>query len=285
MESILEAAKPSRTALGVAVRRASHQIYDSPPLVLDDPIAVPILGETYRPALEGAAASINERFSLAMRAWLVARNRYAEDKLAHAVSLGVQQYVLLGAGLDTFAHRNPHPSLTVFEVDHPATQQWKRDLLVSSGLPEPSNLQYVPVDFERQSLALQLESSDLDPAAPTVFAWLGVVLYLTHSAFRSTLDFIAAFPPGSGVIMDYALPRHALEPHELDARDMLAARVQSIGEPFQLFFTPAEIASELTAFSVLEDLDATKINARYFANRTDQLSLLGRSANIISAWR
>jgi methyltransferase (TIGR00027 family) len=202
-----------------------------------------MLGEIYRPELEGAATSIHDSFSLAMRAWLVARNRYAEDKLAQAVSRGVQQYVLLGAGLDTFAHRNPHPDLTVFEVDHPATQQWKRDLLMSNGLQEPSNLRYVPVDFERQSLARQLESSGLDFAAPTVFAWLGVVLYLTHPAFRATLDLIAAFPAGSGVIMDYALPRHALALHELEARDMLAARVQSVWRAVSTLLHPGRNCS------------------------------------------
>jgi methyltransferase (TIGR00027 family) len=285
MQSMLEAAKPSRTALGVAIRRASHQLYDSLPLVLEDPIAIPILGDIYRPALEDAAASINDRFSLAMRAWLVARNRYAEDKLAEAVSRDVRQYVLLGAGLDTFAHRNPHPNVEVFEVDHPATQQWKRDLLASSELPEPANLHYVPVDFERRSLASQLESNGLDFAVPTVFAWLGVVLYLTHPTFRCTIDLIGAFPEGSGVIMDYALPRHALPPNELESRDLLAARVASIGEPFQLFFTPAEMAAELTAFATLEDMGPTEMNARYFADRTDQLSLAGRSGRIVSAWR
>ncbi|HWZ51708.1 MAG TPA: SAM-dependent methyltransferase [Granulicella sp.] len=281
----LETAKPSRTALGVAIRRASHQLYDSAPLVFDDPIAVPILGEAFRPALEEAAASIHDRFSLGMRAWVVARNRYAEDKLAEAVGRGVQQYVQLGAGLDTFAHRNPYPSLTVFEVDHPATQQWKRELLCANGLPAPSNLRYVPVDFERQSLAHQLESYGLDLAAPTVFAWLGVVLYLTRPAFRAALDLIAALPAGSGVILDYGLPRHALPDHELEARDLLAARVESIGEPFQLFFTPAEIAAELTAFRGIEDLSPTEINARYFAHRTDRLSLVGRGGHILSAWR
>jgi methyltransferase (TIGR00027 family) len=281
----MEIARPSRTALGVAVRRACHQIHDSSPLVFDDPIAVPILGDTYRQAIEDSAASINDRSSLAMRAWLVTRNRYAEEKLAEAVARGVQQYVLLGAGLDTFAHRNPYPDLKIFEVDHPATQMWKRNLLVSSKLLTPKKLYYVPVDFERQSLLSQLEASSLDFSAPTVFAWLGVVLYLTRSAFRSTIEVIAAFPEGSGVIFDYALPRHALAEHELEARDSLSARVASIGEPFQLFFTPEEIAGELSKFSVLEDLDATSLNNRYFVNRTDQLSLLGRSANIISAWR
>lgn len=266
------------------MRRASHQLYDSPPLVFDDPIAVPILGETYRPALEDAAASVNDRFSLGLRAWLVVRSRYAEDKLAQAASRGVQQYVLLGAGLDTFAHRNPYPGLSVFEVDHPATQQWKRELLISNGLSGATNLHYVPVDFERQSLSGQLKSSGLDFGAPTVFAWLGVVLYLTYPAFRATLDLIAAFPAGSGVVMDYALPCHALAPHELEDRDLLASRVEQAGEPFRLFFTPAEIAAELTAFQVFEDLDSIELNARYLAHRTDQLSLAGRSAHVLSAW-
>src|SRR3984885_6333687 len=282
---MLEAARPSRTALGVAIRRASPQLYDSRPLVLDDPIAVSILGENYRALLEEAAASIHDRFSLGMRAWLVARNRYAEDKVAQAASRDVRQYVLLGAGLDTFAHRNPYPSLNIFEVDHPATQQWKRELLGSNGLPEPTNLHYVPVDFERQSLTSQLQSSGLDFTAPTVFAWLGVVVYLTHPAFRSTLDLIATFPADSGVIMDYALPRHVLPQHEVQARDLLAARVESIGEPFQLFFTPEEIAAEFTAFPVIEDLDTTELNDRYFAGRTDPLSLTGRSGRMLSAWR
>lgn len=278
-------AKPSRTALGVAIRRASHQLYDSPPLVLNDPIAVPILGERYRPALEEAAASIDESLSVSLRAWLVARSRLAEDNLARAVHHGVRQYVLLGAGLDTFVHRNPHPGLQVFEVDHPATQQWKRELALSNGLPEPTCLHYVPVDFEHQDLAQQLASCGLDFAAPTVFAWLGVVMYLTRPAFRTTLDLIARFPEGSGVIFDYALPRHALASHELEARDALSARVQSIGEPFQLFFTPDEMKKELTQFQRVEDLDAKELNARYFALRTDRLNLVGRSANIVSAWR
>jgi methyltransferase (TIGR00027 family) len=206
---MLEAARPSRTALGVAIRRASHQLFDSRPLVFDDPIAVPILGETYRALLEEAAASIHDRFSLGMRAWLVARNRYAEDQLAQAASRDVRQYVLLGAGLDIFAHRNPYSSLRVFEVDHIATQQWKRELLASSGLLEPSNLRYVPVDFERQSLATQLQTSGLDFAAPTVFAWLGVVMYSPIQLFVPLSNLSPVFPQGvaSSWIMGYLVTR------------------------------------------------------------------------------
>lgn len=276
----------SRTALGVAIRRAAHQVYDAPPLVLNDPIAAPILGETYRAALENAALSINEQYSITMRSWLIARSRFAEDELAEAVGkTGVEQYVLLGAGLDTFAYRNPYRKLRVFEVDHPATQMWKRDLVAASGLKGPSNLCYVPVDFECQEMAVQLQASGLDLSAPTVFAWLGVVVYLTLEAFRSTLDFIASFPAGSGVVFDYALPRHALPAHELYARDELSARVESIGEPFRLFFTPSELRQELMAFQIQENLGSSVLNERYFANRTDKLGLRGRSANIMSAFR
>jgi methyltransferase (TIGR00027 family) len=281
---MLETANPSRTALSVAIRRATHQLYDAHPLVLEDPIAVPILGETYRPRLEEAGASVHDKHAIGMRAWLVSRSRYAEDTLAQAVNRDVRQYVLLGAGLDTFAHRNPYPGLTVFEVDQPATQQWKRELLASSGLPEPSNLRYVPVDFEQQSLATQLQKSGLDASAPTVFAWLGVVMYLTLAAFRATLGFIATSPQDSAVIIDYGLPRHALPAHEQAGRDALAARVQNIGEPFQLFFTPAEMATELSAFRAIENLGPPEIHARYFAQRTDQLRLMGSGGHFVSAW-
>jgi methyltransferase (TIGR00027 family) len=282
---MLETAKPSRTALGVAICRASHQLYDAAPRVFEDPVAVPILGEVHRASLEAYGAAMQERFELGLRARILMRSRYAEDKLAVAVAQGMTQYVLLGAGLDTFAHRNPHDGLRVFEVDHPATQQWKRELLERNRLPEPQRLRYVPVDFERQSLARELEAGGLDLTLPTVFAMLGVVLYLTHTAFRATLDFIASLPEGSGVIFDYNGPRHVLAPHEVAGRDLLAARVQELGEPFRLFFTPEEMAAELTAFRVVEDLGAVELNARYFSGRTDQLRLVGSAGRMLSAWR
>src|SRR5580704_12884714 len=152
----MQDARPSRTALRVALRRAAHQLYDARPLVLDDPVAVPILGESYAEELQRTPTRPDRPFSVALRAFLVARSRYAEDLLTQAVSRGVTQYVLLGAGLDTFAHRNPYPHLRVFEVDHPTTQAWKRDLLRTTTLPTPANLTYVPVDFERHSLPTQL---------------------------------------------------------------------------------------------------------------------------------
>ena len=190
----MEAARPSRTALRVALRRAAHQLYDSP-IVFDDPIAVPILGSEYLPEVHRTATKLHKPFSVALRAFLVARSRYAEDLLAQAVTNGVTQYVLLGAGLDTFAYRNPHPNLHAYEVDHPATQAWKRTLLHQSSIPIPPNLTYAPVDFEHQTLPTHLLATGFNPTTPTLFAWLGVVPYLTLPAFRSTINFIATPPP------------------------------------------------------------------------------------------
>jgi methyltransferase (TIGR00027 family) len=280
----MQAATPSRTALRVALRRAAHQLYDASPLVFDDPIAVPILGDTYAEELRRTPTRPDRPFSVALRAFLVGRSRYAEDTLAAAVAQGVTQYVLLGAGLDTFAHRNPYPGLRVFEVDHPATQQWKRELLEGGSLPAPANLTYVPVDFEHQTLPEQLLSEGFDSQAPTLFAWLGVVPYLTLPTFRATVGFIASQSRGSGVVMDYSQPRHALPFLEKLAHDSLASRVALAGEPFQLFFTPAEIAAELAAFHTIEDLGSQEINARYFAGRTDNLKLLGSAGRLLSAW-
>ena len=167
----MEQAVASRTALSVALRRAAHQIYDSP-IVFHDPIAVSILGATYAEQLQRTPLRPDRPFSTALRAFLVARSRYAEDNLRRAVSSGVEQYVLLGAGLDTFAYRNPFAKLRVFEVDHPATQQWKRELLQRNNVAIPESIAYAPVDFERQSLAEQLGFAGFNSQAPVFFAWL-----------------------------------------------------------------------------------------------------------------
>ena len=281
----LQRGNASRTALGVALRRAAHQIYDEGPLVLNDPIAVPLLGYRYAKALADSLEDLNEDSSRLMRAWLVARSRFAEDHLASAVEAGVRQYVILGAGLDTFGFRNPHPELQVYEVDHPATQSWKQELAETSAVVAPESLHFVSMDFETQKLSERLEEAGLDSCAPTVFALLGVVMYLTADAFGDTLKYIAAFPEGSGVIFDYAVPRDMLPSEEIDARDELASRVESIGEPFRLFFSPDEVRSVLSAFERIEDVDDKELNRLYFAERTDPLNLKGRSGHMIAAFR
>jgi methyltransferase (TIGR00027 family) len=288
----MDHARPSHTALRVAMRRAAHQLFDAHPLVFTDPFAVRILGP-HAAEIERTPgrdpANKPRPFSIALRAFLVARSRYAEEKLAHAISHRVTQYVILGAGLDTFALRNPHPHLRVFEVDHPATQAWKRDLLTQTNLPTPTTLTFVPVDFEkqafeRQSLSAQLLAAGFDPTQPAFFSWLGVVPYLTLEAFRATLAFIATQPCNSGLVFDYAQPRSALPPREQLAFDSLASRVQLAGESFQLFFTPQQIAAELAAFPHLEDLGTPQLNDRYFAARTDNLQTMGAAGRVVSAW-
>jgi methyltransferase (TIGR00027 family) len=279
----MQQAIPSRTALSVALRRAAHQIHDSP-VVFDDPIAVAVLGATYAEELRRTPLRADRPFSVALRAFLVARSRYAEDKLRKAVENGVEQYVLLGAGLDTFAYRNPYAQLRVFEVDHPATQQWKRELLQRNSIRIPDSLTYTPVDFERQSLSAQLRDAGFNHRTPAFFAWLGVVPYLTLEAFRATLSFIAAQSSGSGLTLDYGQPRAVLPLLERLAHDSLASRVEKAGEPFRLFFTPAEIAAELSRFHSLEDLGAAELNARYFGGRGDQLAVRGTAGRLLSAW-
>jgi methyltransferase (TIGR00027 family) len=279
----MEPAVPSKTALRVALRRAAHQQFDAP-VVFDDPIAVAILGNTYAEDLRRTPLRADRPSSIGLRAFLVARSRYAEDNLRRAVDAGVTQYVLLGAGLDTFAYRNHYPRLQVFEVDHPATQQWKRELLARNHIAIPDSLTYTPVDFESQLLAAQLRKAGFRETEPAFFAWLGVVPYLTLEAFRATLDVISAQPPGSGLTLDYVQPHDVLPLFEQLALNSLASRVKQAGEPFQLFFTPDTIAAELAAFHGIEDLGGPKINDRYFAGRTDQLAVHGAAGRILSAW-
>jgi methyltransferase (TIGR00027 family) len=207
----VEHATPSRTALRVALRRAAHQLYDSP-VIFPDPVAVPILGQTYAEELRRTPRRTDRPFSIALRAFLVARSRYAEDNLSRAVTAGVRQYVLLGAGLDTFAYRNPYPGLRVFEVDHPATQQWKRDLLQRSGIRIPERLTYVPVDFESQSLSAQLQTSGFNIHGPAFFAWLGN----------------GSLPDAGSLPDDARLHRHAAGGKRGDSRLRPAARRPSL---------------------------------------------------------
>jgi len=276
---------PSRTALSVALRRAAHQSVDTP-LVFEDLLAQRIVGsEAERLGLSQNAPRRNS--SRTLRAFLVARSRYAEDLLAAGVHDGVTQYVLLGAGLDTFSYRNPYSGLRCFEVDHPATQNWKLGLLAEAGISVPLSTTHVPVDFEHQDLNSQLVQKGFNPHQRTFFALLGVVPYLTFSAFESTLDVIASHPSGSGFVMDYSLPRASLPYLEQLAHDSLAARVAAAGEPFQLFFDPKELHEllRLKSFARIEDLDAHNINQRYFKDREDGLAILGTAGHLLSAWK
>lgn len=266
----MKTGKASRTALRVAIRRAAHQIADPPP-VLDDPIAVKLVGSGYPRDMERAMHTVARDF----RAFMAARSRYAEDKLAEAVAEGVQQYVVLGAGLDTFACRNPFQELRVFEVDFPATQEWKREILADAGVPVPESLTFVPLDFERKTLADGLREAGFADAKPAFFSWLGVVPYLTLLAFRATLLTIAQLAAPTALSLDYAFPPETLTPKRRAIFDRLAGRVKAAGEPFRLFFTPDQMDSELrrAGFQRSEQIDYNDLNALYFKARADGLKL------------
>jgi methyltransferase (TIGR00027 family) len=283
----MESSRPSKTANRVAMRRAAHQLIDDEPKVFEDPLALRILSEESRANLTKEQSFIPAVAARYMRAMMVARARFAEDELAVAVARGATQYVILGAGLDTFAYRTPYPvgTLHVFEVDHPATQEWKRERLAAAGISVPESLTFASVDFERQSLVDGLRDAGFNGSKITFFSWLGVVMYLTHSAALDTLKFIAGTPPGGGVAFDYALPRASLSFFQRIAFDNLVRRVKGAGEPFQLYFDPGELAAELRrlGFAEIDDLNNVAINARYFANRKDRLRVGGGLGRLISA--
>jgi methyltransferase (TIGR00027 family) len=278
----METGRASRTAFRVAHRRAVHQILDKP-CVLTDPIAIPLLGPEFRfdPARE------KHSIARAFRAFMAARSRYAEDRLATCVAQGVTQYVVLGAGLDTFAYRNPFPQLRVFEVDFPATQHWKRSLLAKAVISAPANLTFVPLDFEHMTLAAGLAGAGFDVTKPAFFGWLGVVPYLTLPAFRATLETIAALPADTAVSFDYGVSPDTLNLMHRVAFRALARRVAKAGEPFRLLFTPDQLDAEFAraGFRRYEQLGGEELNGLYFAGRADRLKLptpgLGRLA---TAW-
>lgn len=280
----MQEGKFSRTARRVAIRRAAHQLLDEPK-VLDDPLALRIIGPEAEKDLRSNPKE-HHAFSRAFRAFMAARSRYAEDELASAVAKGVRQYVVLGAGLDTFAYRSPFAGLRVFEVDHPATQVWKYEQLQAAGIAIPDSLTFVPIDFEQQTLADGLGQSGFDASAPAFFSWLGVTPYLTREACMATVSFIAKMPSGSGVVFDFAIEPALLNAGQRQALGALSQRVARYGEPFQLFFDPEKLQADLKAlgFQRTEFLQGKDLNARYFQDRKDGLLVRGSIGHLMSAW-
>lgn len=266
---------PSRTALTTAYARAYHHIADRP-RILADPLAARLLGVTVdeltelgRPAADRPGGDVGaEILRLGVgdrprRLFFAARARYAEDRVAAAVAAGLRQAVILGAGLDTFAYRNPHPDLRVFEVDHPATQAWKRQRLAGSGIDRPERLTFVPVDFETDTLSTRLDAAGFSRTDPAVFVWLGVVFYLTPDASRATLEYIAGQSAPVEVVFDYLqLAGTEEERAQMRAR---AHRAAAIGEPWFSYFTPEDIAAQLRTlgFTDVEDRSAADLVAGY----------------------
>jgi methyltransferase (TIGR00027 family) len=254
--------QPSRTALGAAGYRAAHQVLEGGK-VFYDPLARTILGDGADAIIAGLSAGPAQQ---RMRIFMAARSRFAEDCLGTAVSRGVRQAVVLGAGFDTFALRNPYSDLglRVFEVDHPATQAWKRKRLSEVGLAIPGSLTFAAIDFESDDLGHGLRDAGFDPDRPAFFIWLGVVPYLGRAAIAATLRYIASVPE-SEVVFDYSEPLENYPPEGRAEIVALGAYTAEIGEPWLSHFDPDEIAQELRGygFGEIEDIGSTQIAIRY----------------------
>lgn len=251
----------SRTARGAALHRAAHQTLEGG-RIFRDPYACAILGLTPEQAVAEEGPDESRR---RMRLFIAARARFAEDRIAAAVARGVGQVVVLGAGLDTFGLRNPHASrVRVFEVDHPATQEWKRARIASMGVAAPS-LIFAPCDFERDDLGGALTRAGVDRKEPIFFMRLGVTPYLTREAAMTTLRAVAA-TPGAEVAFDYTQGRARHEGEAREFHDALLERVAALGEPIVGFFDPGELARDLDllGMSEQEDIGVSEIAARYF---------------------
>jgi methyltransferase (TIGR00027 family) len=266
----MRAAQPSLTARRAAAHRVAHQVLEHG-AVFSDPLVAAMLGED--PAAVAAAACADPA-GRSLRLFIAARGRVAEDALAAAVARGARQAVVLGAGLDTLGLRNPHAGagLRVFEVDHPATQAWKRERLAQAGLEPPGTLTFAPADFEHQELADALRTAGFRADRPAFFVWLGVVPYLTRDAIARTLRTIAAVP-GAEVVFDYAEPEDRMAPERRARAAALAERVAAAGEPLVSRLDPVELARELEAlgFGEVEDLGPAALAVRCFGRRAEDV--------------
>jgi len=261
------------TAVRVALWRALHVEIDPPPHILEDEVGLRLVApdEHWR-----ERPDMHPQGTRGFRAGIVARARFVEDFLLEQFHRGVRQYVILGAGLDTFAQRAPGsmPSLRIFEVDQPGTQEWKRRRLQDLGFGIPENLRFVPVDFERgDSWWDELMGSGFDSTRPAVVASTGVSLYLTREANAATLAQVAALAPGSSLAMTFYLPLELIDPADRPLQEMVQERARAAGTPFLSFFSPEEIKALAleTGFRAAAHVSRAETIQRYFADRTDGL--------------
>jgi methyltransferase (TIGR00027 family) len=254
--------EPSRTALMIARQRAAHQLLDRGS-ILHDPFAMKILHEDEKDMLQFATAHPSASIG---RLFTAARSRIAEDALSKAVEGGVRQIVILGAGLDTFALRNPHATqqIRIYEVDYPATQEWKRQRLAEAQIALPPSLVFVPVDFEQDDLREKLAAAGFQHSSPAFFTWLGVVPYLTQDAIDRALNYISSIQ-NSELVFDYLRPPEAFSEELKQIEIKRAEQLEKMGERSATRFEPAGIATILQShgFRTIEDIDFQQIVSRF----------------------
>jgi methyltransferase (TIGR00027 family) len=266
-------AAPDSTAVRVALWRTMHVEVDPPPHVLEDEVglwlAAPDDGWHHRPDMDPEATS-------GYRAGIVARARFIEDLVTEQAGHGVAQYLILGAGLDTFAQRRPEIAsrLRVFEVDQPDAQAWKRQRLIELGFGIPEWLRLVPVDFEADaSWWERLAAAGFDASRPAVVASTGVTMYLTRDAIAATLRQIATLAAGSTLAMTFILPLELLDPEERPQQQAVQKSARAAGTPFLSFFSPPEMLALArdAGFTQAQHVSAADLIQRYFTGRTDGL--------------
>lgn len=264
---------PDSTAARVALWRALHVQADAPPHVLADTVGLQLLAP---PDDWRSRGDMDLQFTRPFRASIVARARFIEDMVAERLDHGLAQYVILGAGLDSFAQRRPEigARLDVFEVDQPGPQTWKRQRLRELGFAAPSWLHFVPADFEaRQAWLDALKAAGFDPGKPSVVVSTGVSMYLSKEANAATLRQVASLAPGSTFAMTFLLPLASAEPAVRPALEMAEKGGRASGTPFISFFTPAEITAMAreAGFSEARHVSAADLTDRYFKGRADGL--------------
>lgn len=276
--------EPDNTAIRVALWRALHVEVDAPPHVFEDVIGLKLAA----PEADWQSRPDMSPFTRPFRASILARARFIEDLVEEQASLGVQQYVILGAGLDTFAQRRPDLAsrMVVFEIDQPGPQAWKRQRLVELGLGIPPYLRLVPVDFEAgDTWPEQLTALGFDTGRPAVVASTGVSMYLTKEAVMATLRQIATFAPGSTFAMSFMLPIEMLDPEVRPGVERAAAGARAAGTPFLSFFTPEKILALAceAGFQHVRHVSAAMLAERYFAGRSDGLRPPNNSEELLVA--
>jgi methyltransferase (TIGR00027 family) len=275
-------AAPSRTAIQAAVARGTHRLRDARPWILDDPFALMLVGPTWPEINDRMESLFPERLLRRARAGIALRSRFAEDRLSGGLA---RQYVMLGAGLDSFAWRRPDllHSVRVFEVDHPASQAWKRERVGALGLPGDDHA-FVALDFETTSLRDGLDMAGFDWDQPTTFSWLGVTPYLTVDAIEETLRTVAVCASGTDVAFTYAPSEDCLDDDDRETLAILAPMTASSGESLLSFFSPHAVEALVARCGLRVDdhPDPDEVLRRYFAGRTDGLSPWGM-ARLVAA--